>query len=1496
MSLSSSQQFHVHSISDPHSTSTVQQNGPYSGRVDANPPGSTEKKKSETSAPSINNGNPDRSPPSSRVQSPKTRHEPRTNHMMTGHHVLESLLLPPSSQPLLPPSLPLPSSKMPLKKKRTATEEGGPTHQNKSSSNSSTKKQHHKKHNNQQSQNFSSPASLVVCGVDGTVFTLDAFSGQLRGMFASGPALVFSSDTASDHRVDGGASDDPSSRQDQEYGYDGEGASTHSSIMPSSRPHTWKERVVPGLDGALYSLYEQSSHDEYIEEEEDQFSQCRQGDMAENDDFLDEVCNSQAGSHDDNNIDDTNIMPRMDRYKLQLLPISVMDVVDSPISTCRPVADSSGVADEGQQRRQCGIVVGSKKTTIYAIDPMTGKVRWTQDPHGGGGAKGFTTSRPADPRGKPTVLLQREDYVVRHLDTDGGGEVWKVEVGRFSALDFDVDSHHQSNSHSGSHTDDTTEDSVVVGGRRRGAAATAAAIGMKDKHRSDLPPILSGPRKKFSSHKDDPEFESEHLNYHDTFNHEHSNFRAFPSIAFGEDGTSILAVDSISGELLWKRQIESVVAAVYGVGKASTWVPLDVIEESEVFTYGQSQSASLLSSSVSPSTSHSGGGLVPYGVNQIESDQLHRLGRHQEHLFVSSKFDSVGLIPPPFPEQTNVVDDAPDNTNQFGHYEDIYAPKQAPLFSHVPYPVPDHINPPVSHRTEHGLYLTWSMVSAILAMVFSLLVFARVSYLHQKKKWENTPTLAPATAPNSYEDGGGSDQSLSPRMNLLPPAAASTNQSRVSFPGTSWWKLSTDDKITQPPARSLSLGAIGRQVDPAVTYFMSKETDSHMALAPRSNAMPLFGSSKAEVQSFTGITTVAQTITRSMTAPDDDQPKEPGIDNIDGIPLVRYSRYRSEFKELSALGRGGFGTVFRCENALDSREYAIKKIWIKSQLLNGKVTEQFSQKLHRVLREVKILALLDHPNIVRYYTAWLEVDNDTTFDDDDSNPTNSKISPSLFSGFGSTSRGASSLCKTKGSLFSKSKKGISSYMPKSNPLGWNNFGSFPVDESKSTGKLANVDENIASYADASREDDLGFVWERSLGASTEQLSNVKQLLYRPENNPTLNEGYDVLSSRLSSVTCKKDAEANSYESNAESFNQSKKNSTAKQAIRFKTDKNAREFFTTEGSHVLYIQMQLCSVRTLADFLRDRRARSGNGAEDPDDMECYAVDIPFALRLFGQIVHGVKYVHKQGLIHRDLKPQNCFIDEAGNVKVGDFGLSRESSSVGSISAFDDSDEEKNATDSTALDPPKVLHNAFRGDAENTAGVGTQAYASPEQMRGSNYDASTDIYSLGIILFEMCYPLYTAHERYKEFSEIRGGRFPAYWESHVKKLFPSLHDILVRMISPSPSKRPTAADVSEHIDKLLGEYSVQSLDKAWGKKGAILLRVETDEAEGVLAGAMKLIKTAAPQSIILQYGLRGQASKAIMEFAIDITSNKKDSLERISSSLRNRGMLVRQISYH
>jgi serine/threonine protein kinase len=142
-------------------------------------------------------------------------------------------------------------------------------------------------------------------------------------------------------------------------------------------------------------------------------------------------------------------------------------------------------------------------------------------------------------------------------------------------------------------------------------------------------------------------------------------------------------------------------------------------------------------------------------------------------------------------------------------------------------------------------------------------------------------------------------------------------------------------------------------------------------------------------------------------------------------------------------------------------------------------------------------------------------------------------------------------------------------------------------------------------------------------------------------------------------------------------------------------------------HILYIQMQLCAQKTIGDLLCNMSERQGNAAS--------GVDIPQALKLFQQIAQAVHYVHTQGLIHRDLKPANCFVDESGNVQVGDFGLSRESS---------DRLNKKGAAflRASSLDMAESIDT---DNVDHTAGVGTRSYASPEQMNGSDYDSSTDV---------------------------------------------------------------------------------------------------------------------------------------------------------------------------
>ena len=136
--------------------------------------------------------------------------------------------------------------------------------------------------------------------------------------------------------------------------------------------------------------------------------------------------------------------------------------------------------------------MGSKKITIFAIEPTTGKLRWTHDPQGGAGGRGYTTYPPKSSARGTTVLLQREDYVVRHMDTDQGKEIWKVELGIFSPSVTP-----QSGGVKDTGNDDdllATERSargVQVGGKRkRGAAAMAAFADSQDKKKSRVQPIL----------------------------------------------------------------------------------------------------------------------------------------------------------------------------------------------------------------------------------------------------------------------------------------------------------------------------------------------------------------------------------------------------------------------------------------------------------------------------------------------------------------------------------------------------------------------------------------------------------------------------------------------------------------------------------------------------------------------------------------------------------------------------------------------------------------------------------------------------------------------------------------------------------------------------------------------------------------------------------------------------------------------------------------------
>ncbi len=124
---------------------------------------------------------------------------------------------------------------------------------------------------------------------------------------------------------------------------------------------------------------------------------------------------------------------------------------------------------------------------------------------------------------------------------------------------------------------------------------------------------------------------------------------------------------------------------------------------------------------------------------------------------------------------------------------------------------------------------------------------------------------------------------------------------------------------------------------------------------------------------------------------------------------------------------------------------------------------------------------------------------------------------------------------------------------------------------------------------------------------------------------------------------------------------------------------------TEGAH--FITMEYVRGEDLRSFIR----RSGQLA------------VGTALRITKQVCEGLSEAHKLGVVHRDLKSNNIMIDKEGNVRIMDFGIAR-------------SLEAKGITGAGVM-------------------IGTPEYMSPEQVEGKEVDQRSDIYSLGVILYEM-----------------------------------------------------------------------------------------------------------------------------------------------------------------
>ena len=188
---------------------------------------------------------------------------------------------------------------------------------------------------------------------------------------------------------------------------------------------------------------------------------------------------------------------------------------------------------------------------------------------------------------------------------------------------------------------------------------------------------------------------------------------------------------------------------------------------------------------------------------------------------------------------------------------------------------------------------------------------------------------------------------------------------------------------------------------------------------------------------------------------------------------------------------------------------------------------------------------------------------------------------------------------------------------------------------------------------------------------------------------------------------------------------------------------------------IYIQMEICEF-TLEDYVFQRNMliaeqqavnettiRIDKLVSIEPVSSRYCINVKENMRIFKGIVKGLHYIHEQGLMHRDLKPSNILFSCDNFVpKIGDFGLA--------------SDVKLQSRNDMSL---HLRTNPEDNSQELTSGVGTKTYASPEQLKSVTYDEKSDIFSLGIIFFELFHPFPTQMERSLALKQLKE-----------KKLFP------------------------------------------------------------------------------------------------------------------------------
>ncbi|KKZ67616.1 hypothetical protein EMCG_06676 [[Emmonsia] crescens] len=471
------------------------------------------------------------------------------------------------------------------------------------------------------------------------------------------------------------------------------------------------------------------------------------------------------------------------------------------------------------------------------------------------------------------------------------------------------------------------------------------------------------------------------------------------------------------------------------------------------------------------------------------------------------------------------------------------------------------------------------------------------------------------------------------------------------------------------------------------------------------------------------------------------------------------SRYTIEFEEEAMIGRGSYGAVYRVRHHVDGQVYAVKKIPLGEKRLR-QVQERGLRALDNILREVRTLARLEHPNVVRYFGAWAECPSGPIIE-----------APST--GFPVGHRGIEDNQQALLSPVSSSSQNDELNFS----IVFEDSSHGIVFENPSTNHESVAEETeLSSDSPSSRRNKRKFFRKSSGKGDTgdDEVQSLPRHFDFPTPGQTTTES----------------------ETNDDIFSDGIGNTGSRGHVSRKVD-----LVKPGPVLMLHIQMSLHPL-SLAKYLIAK-------PDTPDHrspQHCYHL-VP-SLKIILGILAGVEYLHATGIVHRDLKPANIFLSPAGMQdnpvcptcekagaertwytapRIGDFGLVAEISQCREEAAglFDSM---YNATGTPARPvgtefyrPPIVTsfqrssrHRTHHEINDDGDGHSDGELAHRKIRNTLNIDESLDIFALGVILFELLYKFETRMERQMTLCDLTcspNTRIKQYGHEHQHQRSPS-----------------------------------------------------------------------------------------------------------------------------